>query len=116
MINSLLTIFIAITIIIILIFAYLKKSKLASLVAFTILGAYAISMAINGFVSLIADVDFLSFLETFFRFINDIIVFIEAGVIIFLLFFTKHKTKVMLLKVAIIVYVVLRLLVELNVF
>lgn len=116
MINSLFLLIIAASIIIVLIFAYTSKNKLASYVAYIILASMAISMAFNGLSGIIADIDFLSFLESFFRFLNDIIVFIEIGLILFLLFFTKHKSNIILLKVAIITYVILTLVIELNIF
>ncbi len=115
MLEAFLIIIIALSIMAILFFAFMTKNKLAALVAFTILAAVAVSMFLNGLVGLIIDIDFLSFLVSFFRFLNDIVVFVELGVILFLLFMSKYKSKIMLLKVAIIVYVVLTLLVEMGV-
>ena len=115
MLNALILIIIAASIGIILFFAYTTKMKLAKYVAFTILASIAISMALNGFIGLINDVDVLSFLVSIFRFLADIVVLVEIGIILFLLFISKHKTKIMLLKVSIIVYVVLTLLVEFNI-
>ncbi|MFH5882602.1 hypothetical protein [Liberiplasma polymorphum] len=116
MINALILIILAASIMVVLFFAYTTKNKLASYVAYTMLAAIAISMAINGLIGLIIDIDFLSFLVSLFRLLNDIILFIELGVILYLLFISKHKTKIMLLKVAIIVYVVLKLVIEFNLF
>lgn len=116
MIDSLLQIVIAASIFVVLFFAFMTKSKLARYVAFTILAAVAASMALNGLAGLISDVDFLSFLESFIRLLSDIIVYIELGIIVFLLFMSKFKTKIMVLKVAIIVYGVLTLLLALGVF
>lgn len=115
MFSSLIQLSIAVAIIFILIFAFLSKNKLATVVSFTILASYAISMALGGMAGLIADVNFLSFLESFIRLLNDIVVYIEIGIIVFLLFFSKYKNKSMLLKVVIIVYVVLTLLLALNI-
>ncbi len=114
--DELLRIIIAAAIVLILLFAYMKKSNLAKLTAFVILAAYALGMALSGLAGLISDVDFLSFLVDVFRFLATLVVFVEIGVILYLLLLSKHKTKIMFLKVTIIVYVVIRLLVELNVF
>jgi len=116
MIESLVLIVIAASILVILFFAYMTKIKLASYIAYTILAAVAVSMALTGLIGLINDIDFLSFLVSFLRLLNDIVTFVELGIIVFLLFLSKHKTKIMLLKVAVIVYVVLSLLVALNIF
>lgn len=116
MINALMLFIIGAAILIILFFAYTTKNKLASYVSYTILAAVAISMSLNGLAGLIADIDFLSFLESFLRLLSDIVVFIELVVILLLLFISKFKSKVMLLKVTIIVYVVLKLIIEFNIF
>jgi len=114
--DSLLQIFAAVAIGFILLFAYMTKNKLASYVAYTILASYALSMAFGGMIGMIHTIDFLSFLESFIRFLNDLVVFVEIGVILFLLFLSKFKTKIMILKVAIIAYVVIVLFLEFNVF
>ncbi len=114
--DSLLQIFAAVAIGFILFFAYMTKNKLASYVAYTILASYALSMAFGGMIGMINTIDFLSFLESFIRFLNDLVVFVEIGVILFLLFLSKFKTKIMILKVAIIAYVVIVLFLEFNVF
>ncbi len=116
MIDSLLQIVIAASIFMILFFAFMTKSKIAKFVVYTILAAVAASMALNGLAGLISDVDFLSFLENFIRLLSDIVVYVELGVIIFLLLVSKFKTKILFLKVAIIVYVVLTLLLALGIF
>jgi len=115
MFESLTQIIIAASVLGILFFAYFTKNKLATHVVYVILAAYAITMAFSGMASLIRDVDFLSFLVSFLNFLNDLIVFIEIGVIIFLLFFSTFKSKIMALKVIIIVYAVLSLLLALNI-
>jgi hypothetical protein len=115
MINSLIQLFIAVAIIIVLIFAFMSKNKLAAVVSYTILASYALSMAFGGMAELIADINFLSFLESFLKLLNDIVVFVELGIIVFILFFSKYKNKSMLLKIVIIVYVVLTLLLALNI-
>lgn len=116
MLHSLALIVIALSIIVILLFAYMKKDKLARFVAFTILAAIALGMALNGLANLISDIDFLSFIVSFFRFLADIVIFIELAIILFLVFLSKFKTKIMFLKIAIIVYVILKLLIEFNIF
>ncbi len=115
MIESLVLILIAAAILVILFFAYTTKNKLASYVAYIILAAIALSMALNGLVGLISGVDFLSFLVDILNMINSIIIFVELGLIIYLVFISKLKNKNTILKVTIIVYVVLSLLVEFNV-
>lgn len=115
MIESLILIIIAVSIIGILFFAFMTKTKVASYIAYTILAAVAVSMALTGMIGLINDIDFLAFLVSFFRFLKDIVVFIELGIIVFLLLISKHKTKITLLKVAVIVYAVLTLLLALNI-
>jgi hypothetical protein len=114
MLNALIVIIIAVSILFILFFAYKKKDKLATTVSFVILTSIAISMAITGMIGIINNIDFLSFLVGIYRFLNDLIVFIELGFILFLMFVIKLKTKHQTLTIAIIVYVVLRLLIELN--
>ncbi|MFP4478030.1 MAG: hypothetical protein ACOC2U_01885 [bacterium] len=116
MFESLVRLFIGVAIIIILIFAFMSKNKLASVVSYTILASYALTMALGGMAGLIADVSFLNFLESFIRFLSDIVVFVELGIIIFLLFFSKYKSKDMVLKVVIIVYVLLTFLMAINIF
>ena len=110
MLNELARIIIAVSILFIVFFAYIKKDKLPTLVTYVILSSIALTMALGGLAGLISGVDFLSFLESIFRTLRDLIVFIEIGLIIFLLFFTKHKTKIMALKVVIIVYILFKLL------
>lgn len=109
-------IIIAITILLILFFAYTTKGMLPKLVSFVILTSIALSMVFSGLAGLISGIDFLNFLESLFRTIADIIVYVEVGFIIFLLFFSKVKTKRMPLKVAIIIYVVLTLLLAFGIF
>ncbi len=115
MLETLARIFIAASIIIILLFAYMKKDKLARHVAFIILAAIAITMGLNGLANLISDIDFLTFLVNIIRFLADIVFIASLALIVFLLFM-KFKTKIMALKIAIIVYVVLSLLIEFNAF
>lgn len=115
MLESLILIIIAASILTILFFAFMTKNKLASNVSYVILAAIAVSMALRGLVGLIIDVDFLSFLVSILRFLNDLVIFFEIGLIVYFLFFTGHKNKVMLVKVAIIVYAVLSLLIEFNI-
>lgn len=114
--NSLMEIVIAGSIAFILFFAFTTKSKLARYVVYTILAAYALGMALSGMIGVIDGVDFLAFLVSFLEFLRSLIVFVELGIIIFLLFLSKFKTKVMILKVAIIVYVVFTLVLEFNLF
>jgi len=116
MLNEIARIIVAASILIIVFIAFVKKDTLPKLVSYTILASIALSMAFSGFAGLIANVDFLNFLESIFRFLADIVVFLEIGIIVFLLFFSKFKTKVILLKVVIIIYVVLTLLLEFGVF
>jgi hypothetical protein len=80
------------------------------------LTSVAISIAFNGMIGLIINIDFLAFLVNIYRFLNDLVVFVELGFIVFLLFMSTHKTNQKLLKIAIIVYVVLKLLIALNIF
>jgi len=116
MLHELARITIALSILVILFFAYNKKDTLPKLVSFIILASIALSMALTGFAGLISDVNFLDFLETIFRALAGLVVYVEIGLIIFLLFFSKYKTKVMLLKLAIIIYSVLTILLAFNVF
>lgn len=115
MFNEIARIIIAASILLIVFFAFMKKDMLPKLLSYTILASIALSMAFSGLAGLIADIDFLNFLESIFRTLADIVVFLEISVIIFLLFFSKFKTKFMLLKVVTIIYVVLTLLLALGV-
>jgi len=116
MFNEIARIIIGLSILLILFFAYTKKDKLPKYVAYTILGSIALSMVFRGFAGLISDVEFLNFLESIFRTFADLVVFVEILVILFLLFLSKHTTKIMLLKTGIIVYVVLTVLMQLGIF
>jgi hypothetical protein len=115
MLNELARIIIAVSILFIVFFAYIKKDTLPKLVTYVILSSIALTMALSGLAGLISGVDFLSFLVSILRTLGDLVVFVELGLIIFLLFFTKHKTKIMPLKVVIIVYVVFKLLLAFGV-
>jgi len=115
MLVLLVRIIIALTILFIVFFAYMKKDMLPKLVTYTILTSIALSMALSGFAGLISDVDFLSFLVRIFRTLADLVVYVEVALIVFLLFFSKFKSKTMLLKVVIMVYVVLTLLLAFGV-
>jgi hypothetical protein len=116
MINEILRIVLALSILVIVFFAYMKKDSLPKLVTYTILSSIALSMALSGLAGLIADIEFLNFMENIFRTLSDLVVYVEIGLIIFLLFFTKHKTKIAVLKVIIIVYIVVKLLLVFGVF
>jgi hypothetical protein len=116
MLIELTRILIASAILVIIFFAYMKKDMLPRLVTYTILASIALAMALNGFAGLISDIEFLNFLESIFRTISGLIVYVEIGLILFLLFFSKHQTKVTLLKVVIIIYVVLKLLLAFGIF
>jgi hypothetical protein len=109
-------IIIAASILVIIFFAYMKKDTLPKLVTYIILTSIALAMALNGFAGLISDIEFLNFLENLFRSISGLIIYVELGLIIFLLFFSKHKTKITVLKVVIIIYVVLKLLLAFGIF
>ena len=116
MFNEIARIIIATSILLIVFFAYIKKDTLPKLVTFTILASIALTMALSGLAGLISGVDFLNFLESIFRSLADLVVYVELGLIIFLLFFSKYKTKISLLRIAIIVYVVTKLLLAFGVF
>lgn len=113
--ESIIRIIIAVSIIIVLFFAYMKKDKLARNVSYIVLASIMITQALTGFATLIGGIDFLNFLEQIFRGVADVVVFVELGLIIFFTFF-KFATKNRILKVSILVYVVLVLLVEFGVF
>ena len=116
MLNELIRIIIAASILLIIFFAYMKKDTLPKLVSYVILASIAITMGLSGFAGLISGVDFLSFLVNIFRTLASLVVYFEIGLIVFLLFFSKFKTKISLLRIAIIIYVVLRLLLAFGVF
>ena len=113
--DDLLRLIIALSILAILFFAYTTRNKLARVVVYTILAAIALSMALNGLAGIIGNVDFLSFLVDIIRFLNDLVVFVEIGVILFLVFLSKLSTKNTLLKATILVYVIVTLIMEFNV-
>jgi hypothetical protein len=116
MFNQIAQIIVAVSIFIIVFFAYLEKDRLPKLVSYTILASIAITMALNGLAGLISGVDFLNFLESIFRTMADFVVFLEIGLIIFLMFFSKHKTKITLLKVFIIIYIIFTLILRFGLF
>jgi hypothetical protein len=116
MLNELARIVIAAAILLIIFFAYMKKDTLPKLVTYIILSSIALSMALTGLAGLISGVDFLIFLVSIFRGLADLVVYVEIGLIIFILFFSKYKTKIDLLKIVIIVYLVLKLLLAFGVF
>ncbi len=116
MLIELTRIIIALSILVIVVFAYIKKDMLPKLISYVILSSIALSMILSGLAGLISGVDFLNFLESIFRTLADLVIYLEVGIIIFLLFFSKFKTKITLLKVVIIVYVVLTLLLAFGVF
>ena len=116
MFNEIARIIIGLCILFIVFFAYMKKDTLPKLVSYIILASIALTMTFAGFAGLISDVDFLNFLESIFRTLADLVVFVEIVVILFLLFFSKNKTKIMILKVAIIIYVILTALLAFGVF
>ena len=100
-------IIIGVSILFIVFFAFTTKDALSKLVTFVILASIGLTMVLSGLAGLISGVDFLNFLESIFRTLADLVVFVEIVLIIFLLFFSKNKTKIMLLKIVIILYVVL---------
>jgi len=108
--------FIASAILVIIFFAYVKKETLPKLVTLIILASIAVSMALNAFAGIISGIDFLNFLENALKTLASLVVYLEIGLIIFVMFFSQHKTKITLLKVAIIGYMVLVLLLALGVF
>jgi len=113
---SIIQIVIAVLALIVLFYAYFKNSPLAKISAFVILAAILLAQLFAGFAGLISGVDFLNFLESIFRGIAGLVIYAELVVLIILVFFSKYKTKDALLKWSIIVYTILVLLVELNVF
>ena len=115
MLETLARIIIAASIMIILFFAYMKKDKLSRHVAYVILAAMALSMGLSGLANLFGEIEMLSFLSDFFSLLSGVVILVEMGLIIFLLVM-RFSTKIMLLKVSIIVYVVLSLLIEFNAF
>jgi len=107
---------IALLALVVLFFAYFKNNTLGKLAAFVILTAILVVQVLNGFAGLIADVEFLNFLESIFKGVAGLVIYAELIVLILLVFFSKHKTKEALLKWSLVAYVVLVLLMEFNVF
>lgn len=97
---------------IILFFAYFKKSELAKLIVFVLLGTILVSR----FWGILGQIDFLNFLDNAFHALDSVIIFIEIGLIVFLVFFKMKEKHTSALKIAAIVLVVLLLLVALNIF
>lgn len=111
MLHALAQVLLGVSIVFIVFIAYTNKNTLARYVAFVILAAVGVNMALSGLVGLIRDVDFLSFLVDLLRLIGSAVYIVEIVIILFLML-TKFKTKVSALKIAIVVYVVVRLIVE----
>jgi hypothetical protein len=103
---------IVISSLIILYYAYFKKSVLAKLIVFVLLGAILVS----NFLGLLGQVDFLDFLDNAFNVLKSFIIFIEIGLNIFLVFFKMKEKHTSVLKITTIVLIVLLLLVEFNIF
>lgn len=116
MLVSIVQIIIAALGLLILFYAYFRNNTLGKLAVFIILTAIFLIQFLNGFAGLIADVDFLNFLESIFRGIADLVVYVELAALVFVMFFTKHKSKEVILKYALIGYIVLVLLIEFGVF
>lgn len=116
MLSSIAQIIVAVLAIIVLIFAYFKNNTLGKLAAFVILAAILLAQFFSGLAGLISSVDFLNFLESIFRGIAGLIIYAELAVLIILVFFSKFKSKEALLNWSIIIYVILVLLIEFNVF
>ncbi len=106
---------VAVLVLVILYFAYFRNNTLGKLSAFVILAAIVLVQVLNGLAGIIADVDFLNFLENLLKGISGIVIFAELVLLIILAFFGKHKSKEDLLKWSIVGYVVLVLLIEFNV-
>ncbi|MBU1019595.1 MAG: hypothetical protein KJ847_00155 [Firmicutes bacterium] len=115
-IENIIQIMIPVLALIVLFFAYFKNNNLGKLSAFTMLAAILLVHVLNGFAGLISDVDFLNFLENIFRGVSGLVVYAELVVLVILVFFSKYKSKVALLKWSIVAYVVLVLLLEFHVF
>jgi len=113
--SALANIIIAISAIIILFFAFTANSKLGKMISFIILASILISGFFTGFADLISGVDFLNFLESIFRGLADIIVYIELALIVFVTFF-KFASSNILIKGSAVVYVVFVLLMQFGVF
>jgi len=105
--------FIVSAILVIVYFAYVKKDTLPKLVTLIILASIAAAMALSALAGLLSAIDFL---ENALKTLAGLIVYLEIGLLVFVMFFSKHKTKISLLKAAIIVYMVLVLLMALGVF
>ncbi len=113
---SLAHIIVAVMVIIVLYYAYFKNSILGKLAAFVILAGIVVSQLFSGFAGLIADVEFLNFLESIFRGIASLVIYAELVVLVILVFFSKFKSKENILNGAIIVYIIFVLLLQFNVF
>ena len=116
MLLSIAQIIVAAAAIIVLIFAYFKNNALAKFSAFVILAAILIAQLFNGLAGLISSVDFLNFLESIFKGIADLIIYAELVVLVLLMFFSKFKSKEIVLNVSLIVYIILVLLIQFGVF
>lgn len=115
MLNEIARMILGVSILFIVFFAFSTKDALSKLVTYTILASIALVMVLSGMAGIISDIEFLNFLESIFRTLADLVVFVEIVFIIFLLFFSKNKTKILLLKVFIIIYVVVKLLLAFGV-
>jgi len=116
MLLSIAQVVVAVFALIVMYFAYFKNNTLGKLSAFVILTAILLIQVFNGLAGVIAGADFLNFLESIFKGIAGLIIYVELAALIILTFFSKFKTKVALLKWSIVGYVILSLLIEFHVF
>ncbi|MGE4572232.1 MAG: hypothetical protein AB7E09_05745 [Candidatus Izemoplasmatales bacterium] len=114
--KDLIQIFIGIFILAIIFFAYAKNNKGLKLVSFVILASLGLTMVLSGMSGLIADIDFLSFFVKILNGVQSIVVYIELGLIAFIVLFSSFKTKNKLILISTIGYVVLTLLLDFGVF
>ena len=96
---------ILVTSIIILVFAYFKKSELGKLIIFILFAA----MLLGEFLGVLADIAFLDFLVDFFNQIKSFIVIVEIILIVIVTFFRGKQKPTRILFAAVIILLVVKL-------
>ncbi|MFW5894373.1 MAG: hypothetical protein ACOCU0_00440 [Bacillota bacterium] len=115
MLQDLLQLLIALSMLLIVYFAYMKKGKLPVYAALVILASIALSESLSGLASLLGQVDFLDFIVRALNSIEGLVVYAELIALVYLLFFSKFKAKDDAFKITLIVYIVLTLIMALGI-
>lgn len=115
MLQDILQLLIALSMLLIVYFAYFKKGKLPVYAALVILASIALSESLSALASVLGQVNFLDFMVRALNSLEGLVVYAELVALVYLLFFSKLKAKNGIFKVTLIVYIVLTLIMALGV-